>query len=66
MRISSSRVHKEGNTSDYPSILKASGEISQSYPDNFSEALNPAEGTLDDAYAILLPSTESEEKVKVA
>ncbi|XP_061337678.1 protein PIN-LIKES 3-like [Gastrolobium bilobum] len=64
MRISSSRVQKEGNTKNDPSTLKASGEISESHPDNFSETFNPAKDALDDAYTILLPNKQSEE-VKV-
>lgn len=66
MRISASKVHKEGNTSDDPSKLEASGEISETHQENFSETLNSAKDAMDDAYTILLPNTESEEKVKVA
>ncbi|TKY58417.1 transporter C5D6.04 [Spatholobus suberectus] len=59
MRISSSRIQKEDSTSNGSNILKASGEI----PDNFLETLNPTKDTMDDAYTILLPDAESEEKV---
>lgn len=53
MRVSSKTLHKE------------SGTISQSQPDNISETPTPAKDTLDDAYTQLLPSTGSQEKVKV-
>ncbi|XP_057421855.1 protein PIN-LIKES 3-like isoform X2 [Lotus japonicus] len=54
MRVSSKTLHKE------------SGTISQSQPDNISETPTPAKDTLDDAYTQLLPTTESQEKVKVS
>ncbi|TKY58416.1 hypothetical protein E2542_SST15477 [Spatholobus suberectus] len=66
MTISSSRIQKEDNTSDDNSLLKASGEISESNPDNFSETLNPTEDTMDDAYTLLLPEAESKEKVSIS
>lgn len=68
MRISSSRAHKEGYTrNDDPSTLKASGETPESRQDNISETLDTAKDALDDdAYTLLLPNTESEEKVKIA
>ncbi|XP_020992308.1 protein PIN-LIKES 3-like [Arachis duranensis] len=55
IRISSSRLQKEGTNR-----VKASGEISH------SETLNPAKDTLDDAYTILLPTPESQEKLKIS
>ncbi|XLU32781.1 hypothetical protein S245_068847, partial [Arachis hypogaea] len=55
IRISSSRLQKEGTNK-----VKASGEISH------SETLNPAKDTLDDAYTILLPTPESQEKLKIS
>ncbi|XP_020203336.1 protein PIN-LIKES 3 [Cajanus cajan] len=63
MRISSSRIQKEESTSIDNSILKASREKSESHQDKFSETLQPAKDTMDDAYTILLPGPESEEKV---
>ncbi|KAF1871929.1 hypothetical protein Lal_00012146 [Lupinus albus] len=52
MRISASKVQKEVNTSNDPSKLKGSGDISESQ-----------QYDIDDAYTILLSNTESEEKV---
>ncbi|RDY09086.1 Protein PIN-LIKES 3, partial [Mucuna pruriens] len=66
MRISSGIIQKEDITSSDSSLLKASGEISESHPNNFSETLNPAKDTMDDAYTILLPDAESEEKVSIS
>ncbi|KAH1151059.1 hypothetical protein GYH30_044844 [Glycine max] len=62
MRISSSRIQKD-NTSKDSNMLKASADISESHPHNFSETLYPTKDTMDDAYTILLPETNSEEKV---
>ncbi|KAG4941121.1 hypothetical protein JHK87_044992 [Glycine soja] len=61
MRISSSRIQKD-NTSKDSNMLKASADISESHPHNFSETLYPTKDTMDDAYTILLPETNSEEK----
>lgn len=47
-------------------MLKASADISESHPHNFSETLYPTKDTMDDAYTILLPETNSEEKVRLA
>ncbi|KAJ1434095.1 Membrane transport protein [Sesbania bispinosa] len=66
MRISSSRVHKEGGTRSNPSLLKASGETLESQPENIAETLNPAKDALDDAYTILLPNADSEEKIPIS
>ncbi|KAG4951914.1 hypothetical protein JHK85_045781 [Glycine max] len=63
MRISSSRIQKEDNTSKDSNMLKASADISESHPHNFSETLYPTKDTMDDAYTILLPETNSEEKI---
>lgn len=65
MRISSSRIQKD-NTSKDSNMLKASADISESHPHNFSETLYPTKDTMDDAYTILLPETNSEEKVRLA
>ncbi|XP_061341726.1 protein PIN-LIKES 3-like [Gastrolobium bilobum] len=65
MRISSSKVHKEGNKSSDSIKLEGSGEISESLPEKGSEPLNQAKDNVDDAYTLLLSSNESEEKVKV-
>lgn len=68
MRCSASKSHKEGNASGESSKLKASGEKTESLPDKFSksEALNPSNDTMDDAYTILLSYSEPEENMKVA
>ncbi|KAH1043811.1 hypothetical protein AAZX31_09G178300 [Glycine max] len=63
MRISSSRIQNEDRTSNDSSMLKASADISVSHPHNFSKTLNTTKGTVDNAYTILLPETNSEEKV---
>lgn len=66
MRISSSRIQNEDRTSNDSSMLKASADISVSHPHNFSKTLNTTKGTVDNAYTILLPETNSEEKVRLA
>ncbi|KAL2999783.1 hypothetical protein AAZX31_09G178300 [Glycine max] len=63
MRISSSRIQNEDRTSNDSSMLKASADISVSHPHNFSKTLNTTKGTVDNAYTILLPETNSEEKI---
>ncbi|CAJ1942147.1 unnamed protein product [Sphenostylis stenocarpa] len=66
MRISASRIQKEDGTSNGSGILKASGDTSESHPHKFSETLTPTKDTMDDAYTLLLPDAESEEKVSVS
>ncbi|KAK7386627.1 hypothetical protein VNO78_26961 [Psophocarpus tetragonolobus] len=57
MRISLRKIQNEGSTSNGSNMLKSD-------PTNFSLTLNPNKDTLDDnSYSILLPDTESEEKV---
>ncbi|QCD82190.1 Auxin efflux carrier [Vigna unguiculata] len=65
MRISSSRIRREDPSSNDNVILKASGEASESHPHHFSQTLNPTKDTMDDAYTLLLPEEESEEKVRL-
>lgn len=52
MRISTSRAK-----------LMTSGVISESQQYNISVTNNPAKDALDDAYTLLLPNTDFEEKV---
>lgn len=54
MRISSNKAK-----------LMTSGVLSDSHQNNnISETLNPAKDVPEDAYALLLPNTEFQEKVK--
>lgn len=66
MRISSRRIQNEDNTSNDRSLLKASGEIPKSQPENVLETLNPTKETIDDAYTILLADEELQEKVSIS
>jgi len=65
IRISASRIQKEDASSNDIVILKASGEASESHPQHFFQTLNPTKDTMDDAYTLLLPEEESEEKVRL-
>ncbi|KAK7386586.1 hypothetical protein VNO78_26919 [Psophocarpus tetragonolobus] len=56
MRISLRKIENEGSTSNDSNMLKSD-------PTNFSLTLNPNKDTVDNSYTILLPDTESEEKV---
>ncbi|XP_019422512.1 PREDICTED: protein PIN-LIKES 3-like isoform X1 [Lupinus angustifolius] len=64
MRISSSKVHKEGLASSASINIQASGEILESFPDEFLEPQNSAKDVIDDAYTIMLSSEESEDMDK--
>ncbi|XP_027918306.1 protein PIN-LIKES 3-like isoform X1 [Vigna unguiculata] len=66
IRISASRIQKEDASSNDIVILKASGEASESHPQHFFQTLNPTKDTMDDAYTLLLPEEESEEKVSIS
>lgn len=65
MRISSNKVHKEGNKSSDSITLEASGDVSQSIIEEGSENISPTKGTVDDAYTLLLSKNESDQKNKV-
>ncbi|XP_027361179.1 protein PIN-LIKES 3-like [Abrus precatorius] len=65
MRISASKVHKEGYGSSDSIKLEASGEILESFPEESSEPNNPAKDDMNDAYTILLSPNGSEVKGKV-
>ena len=68
MRVSSSKFHRQSSTGIHSINIEASGEILEPFPEECSEEpepKNPAKDNLDDAYTLLLPSTESEVKVKV-
>lgn len=67
MRISASKVNKEGKESDDDDSRKLEDpeEKAESLPDKCSEALGPSKGTMDDAYSLLLPYSESEANRKV-
>ncbi|KAF7809540.1 protein PIN-LIKES 3-like [Senna tora] len=63
MRISASKVRKEGNAIDGSSRIEASEETTESLPGEISdsEAINPSKDAMDDAYSVLLPYAEPEE-----
>lgn len=65
MRISSNKVHKEGNKSSDSITLEASGDVSESIIEEGSENISPTKGNVDDAYILLLSKNESEQKTKV-
>lgn len=65
MRISSSKVQKEGNKSSDSITLANSGDLSESLIEGCSESINSAKGNVDDEYRLLLSKNESEQKVKI-
>jgi hypothetical protein len=65
MRISSSKVQKEGNKSSDSITLEASRDVSESFIEEESEAINAVKGNVDDSYILLISKSESEQKMKV-
>jgi hypothetical protein len=65
MRISSSKVQKEGNKSSESITLEASRDVSESFIEEESEAINAVKGNVDDSYILLISKSESEQKMKV-
>lgn len=68
MRISSKKIPRidNGNDDDDDSSkLKYSEENTETFPETCTEAQSPAKGESDDAYIMLLPNAEPEEKPKV-
>jgi len=66
MRISSNKVHKEGNKSSDSITLEDSRDASESLIEEGSEHISPTKGNVDDAYTLLLSKNDSEQKIKVA
>ncbi|WJX55980.1 hypothetical protein P8452_41688 [Trifolium repens] len=64
MRISSSKVQKEGNKSSESITLEASRDVSESFIEEESEAINAVKGNVDDSYILLISKSESEQKMK--
>ncbi|WJX61344.1 hypothetical protein P8452_46445 [Trifolium repens] len=64
MRISSSKVQKEGNKSSDSITLEASRDVSQSFIEEESDAINAVKGNVDDSYILLISKSESEQKMK--
>jgi hypothetical protein len=65
MRISSSKVQKEGNKSSESITLEASRDVSESFIEEESDAINAVKGNVDDSYILLISKSESEQKMKV-
>jgi hypothetical protein len=65
MRISSSKVQKEGNKSSESITLEASRDVSEPFIEEESEAINAVKGNVDDSYILLISKSESEQKMKV-
>jgi hypothetical protein len=65
MRISSSKVQKEGNKSSDSITLEASRDVSESFIEEESDAINAVKGNVDDSYILLISKNESEQKIKV-
>ncbi|XP_058777645.1 protein PIN-LIKES 3-like isoform X1 [Vicia villosa] len=65
MRISSSKVQKEGNKSSDSITLANSGDLSESLIEGCSENTNSAKDNVDDEYRLLLSKNESEQKVHI-
>jgi hypothetical protein len=65
MRISSSKVQKEGNKSSESITLEASRDVSEPFIEEESEAINAVKGNVDDSYILLISKNESEQKIKV-
>jgi hypothetical protein len=65
MRISSSKVQKEGNKSSDSITLEASRDVSEPFIEEESEAINAVKGNVDDSYILLISKSESEQKMKV-
>ncbi|KAK2427247.1 protein PIN-LIKES [Trifolium repens] len=64
MRISSSKVQKEGNKSSESITLEASRDVSESFIEEESDAINAVKGNVDDSYILLISKSESEQKMK--
>ncbi|KAK2373332.1 protein PIN-LIKES [Trifolium repens] len=64
MRISSSKVQKEGNKSSDSITLEASRDVSESFIEEESDAINAVKGNVDDSYILLISKNESEQKIK--
>ncbi|XP_045813687.1 protein PIN-LIKES 3-like [Trifolium pratense] len=65
MRISSSKVQKEGNKSSDSITFEASRDVSESFTEEgSSDTINAVKGNVDDSYILLLSKNESEQKIK--
>ncbi|GAU28084.1 hypothetical protein TSUD_223250 [Trifolium subterraneum] len=64
MRISSSKVQKEGNKSSDSITLEASRDVLESFTEEESDTINAVKGNVDDSYILLPSMNDSEQKMK--
>ncbi|KAF7829087.1 protein PIN-LIKES 3-like [Senna tora] len=63
MRISANQIPRASISSEQLSILRSSGALTEPFPELNLETDSPTKDATDDAYSMLVPSSESEIKV---